>query len=236
MANLSEDIQCAKSDTRPPMLDWTGFALRATNIKLQGLLKDIYTLINHYTDAKDIWDNVKMLLEGSELTKEDRELQLVVVLNVQGRHNRGQGTNPRGGGVAGMGEFRTELGMLIQVKQDRKHDEIERKNLLIANDNLIVECLSKEVFSVATYSELNVTRFTELHVANTIVEARCLELEAELSTLRNKSHNDNHNELVNWFSNLEKTNDPVPPSTGVNRCTDASGSQQKVSLKNYESC
>ncbi|GKC69790.1 hypothetical protein Tco_1115673 [Tanacetum coccineum] len=33
-------------------------------------------VINHYTDAKDIWDNVKMLLEGSELTKEDRESQL----------------------------------------------------------------------------------------------------------------------------------------------------------------
>ncbi|GJW65685.1 retrovirus-related pol polyprotein from transposon TNT 1-94 [Tanacetum coccineum] len=41
-----------------------------------GLPKDIYSLINHYTDAKDIWDNVKMLLEGSELTKEDRESQL----------------------------------------------------------------------------------------------------------------------------------------------------------------
>nr|GEY69331.1 hypothetical protein [Tanacetum cinerariifolium] len=41
-----------------------------------GLPKDIYILINHYTDAKDIWDNVKMLLEGSELTKEDRESQL----------------------------------------------------------------------------------------------------------------------------------------------------------------
>ncbi|GJV74271.1 hypothetical protein Tco_1494266 [Tanacetum coccineum] len=40
------------------------------------LPKDIYTLINHYTEAKDIWDNVKMLLEGSELTKEDRESQL----------------------------------------------------------------------------------------------------------------------------------------------------------------
>ncbi|GJU31399.1 hypothetical protein Tco_1174988 [Tanacetum coccineum] len=33
-------------------------------------------IVNHYTDAKDIWDNVKMLLEGSELTKEDRESQL----------------------------------------------------------------------------------------------------------------------------------------------------------------
>nr|GEU37616.1 retrovirus-related Pol polyprotein from transposon TNT 1-94 [Tanacetum cinerariifolium] len=50
--------------------------IRATNILLQGLPKDIYTLINHYTNAKDIWDNVKMLLEGSELTKEDRESQL----------------------------------------------------------------------------------------------------------------------------------------------------------------
>nr|GEX78706.1 hypothetical protein [Tanacetum cinerariifolium] len=86
---------------------------------------------------------------------------------------------------------------------DRKHDKIERKNLLIANDNLIAECLSKEVFYVATNSELNVSRFTKMHVAKTIVEEHCLELEAELSDLRDKSHNDNHNELVNWFSNLE---------------------------------
>ncbi|GJV98334.1 hypothetical protein Tco_1553586 [Tanacetum coccineum] len=145
MANLSEDIQCAGPEYRPPILDRTDFAIwqqrirlycrgkengvnilksidegpfqmgtfretlaegnegalhlgperprvysdlspedkdrynadiRATNILLQGLPKDIYSLINHYTDAKDIWDNVKMLLEGLELTKEDRESQL----------------------------------------------------------------------------------------------------------------------------------------------------------------
>ncbi|GJX29787.1 hypothetical protein Tco_0237866, partial [Tanacetum coccineum] len=34
------------------------------------------TLINHNIEAKAIWDNVKMLLAGSELTKEDRESQL----------------------------------------------------------------------------------------------------------------------------------------------------------------
>ncbi|GJX82487.1 retrovirus-related pol polyprotein from transposon TNT 1-94 [Tanacetum coccineum] len=50
--------------------------VRATNIVLQGLPKDIYKLINHNIDAKAIWDNVKMLLAGSELTKEDRESQL----------------------------------------------------------------------------------------------------------------------------------------------------------------
>nr|GEU97378.1 retrotransposon protein, putative, Ty1-copia subclass [Tanacetum cinerariifolium] len=55
---------------------------------------------------------------------------------------------------------------------DRKHDEIERKNLLIANDNLTAECLYKEVFYVAMNFELNVSRFTKMHVAHTIVEAQ----------------------------------------------------------------
>nr|GEZ29249.1 hypothetical protein [Tanacetum cinerariifolium] len=44
-----------------------------------------------------------------------------------------------------------------------------------------------------------------MHVANTIVEARCLELKVKLSNLRDKSHHDNHDELVNRFSNLEVT-------------------------------
>ncbi|GJS65259.1 hypothetical protein Tco_0679823 [Tanacetum coccineum] len=51
-----------------------------------------------------------------------------------------------------------------------KHDEIERKNLLIANDNLIVDCLSKEVFYIATNYELTVSRFTEMHEAHTILK------------------------------------------------------------------
>nr|GEW50643.1 hypothetical protein [Tanacetum cinerariifolium] len=86
--------------------------------------------------------------------------------------------------------------LLATFAQQKKHDEIERKNLLITNDNLIAECLSKEVFSVATNFKLNVARFTEMHVANTIVETRCLELEAELSNLRDKSHNDNHDDKM----------------------------------------
>ncbi|GJW98015.1 hypothetical protein Tco_0179823 [Tanacetum coccineum] len=111
---------------------------------------------------------------------------------------------------------------------NRKHDEIERKNLLIANDNLIADCLSKEVFYIATNSELTVSRFTEMHEAHTIVQTRCLELEAELSKLRDKVKKDDHTELVKCFSNLEVNhlnlqlkyqnlkesfgNDPSPPA------------------------
>nr|GFA49640.1 hypothetical protein [Tanacetum cinerariifolium] len=65
------------------------------------------------------------------------------------------------------------------------------------------ECVTHKVFSVATKSEQNVARFAEMHVANTSVEARCLALEAELATLRDKSHQENQGELIKHFSKLE---------------------------------
>ncbi|GJW84922.1 hypothetical protein Tco_0158067 [Tanacetum coccineum] len=37
---------------------------------------DIYTLINHYQTAKEIWDRVKELMEGTEMTKQERESML----------------------------------------------------------------------------------------------------------------------------------------------------------------
>nr|GEW35201.1 hypothetical protein [Tanacetum cinerariifolium] len=203
MANLSEDIQCVGSDTRPPMLDRTDFApwqqrirletltegaegalhlgperprvysdltseekdrynadIQATNILLQRLPKDIYSLINHYTDAKDIWENMKMLLEGSELTKEDCESQLnqatiqdgkVVIQNVQGRQNRGQGNNARGAGAgaAGSGGAQNRVGyanpeyfkdkMLLMQAQENGVTLDEERLLFIAGgqDNVV---------------------------------------------------------------------------------------------------
>nr|GEX51986.1 integrase, catalytic region, zinc finger, CCHC-type, peptidase aspartic, catalytic [Tanacetum cinerariifolium] len=47
------------SDLSPEEKDRYNADIWVTNILLQGLPKDIYTLINHYTDAKDIWDNHK---------------------------------------------------------------------------------------------------------------------------------------------------------------------------------
>ncbi|GJY78790.1 retrovirus-related pol polyprotein from transposon TNT 1-94 [Tanacetum coccineum] len=113
---------------------------------------------------------------------------------------------------------------------NRKNDEIEQKNLLVANDNLIADCLSKEVFYIATNSELTVSRFIEIHEAHTIVQTHCLELEAELSKLRDKVQKDDHTELVKRFSNLESVKprvlapgryaidvEPIPPQNRNNR-------------------
>nr|GEW28916.1 retrotransposon protein, putative, Ty1-copia subclass [Tanacetum cinerariifolium] len=74
--HLGPERRRVYSDLSPEEKDRYNDDIKETNILLQGLPNDIYTLINHYTDAKDIWDNVKMLLEGLELTKEDWESQL----------------------------------------------------------------------------------------------------------------------------------------------------------------
>nr|GEV11004.1 retrovirus-related Pol polyprotein from transposon TNT 1-94 [Tanacetum cinerariifolium] len=87
---------------------------------------------------------------------------------------------------------------------DKKSAEIERKNLLIENENLIVDCLSNEVFYTATNYVLTVSRFSEMHNAYTVVQARCLELEAEISKLKHKIQKDDHSEMLKCFSNLEE--------------------------------
>ncbi|GJV72392.1 retrovirus-related pol polyprotein from transposon TNT 1-94 [Tanacetum coccineum] len=98
---------------------------------------------------------------------------------------------------------------LDQSIVDRKHDAIERKNLLLEHDNIIADCLLKEVFYVASNSELNVVRFTEMQKAHHVVKTRCLELEVELSNLRDDIRKDNYNDLLNRFSNLKESVDTL---------------------------
>nr|GEZ17660.1 hypothetical protein [Tanacetum cinerariifolium] len=86
---------------------------------------------------------------------------------------------------------------------NRKCEEIEQKNLLITNDTLISNCLSKEVFYIAMNSELNVSRFSEMHNAYTVVQARCLELETEFSKLKNKIQKDDHDVMNNREVHLD---------------------------------
>ncbi|GJY85479.1 hypothetical protein Tco_0499505 [Tanacetum coccineum] len=45
--------------------------LRAANLVLQGFPPDVYSLINHHRVAKDIWDIVKLLIQGTSLTKQE---------------------------------------------------------------------------------------------------------------------------------------------------------------------
>ncbi|GJT02762.1 hypothetical protein Tco_0823931 [Tanacetum coccineum] len=50
--------------------------LKATNIVLQGLPLDVYAIINHHKVAKEIWDRVKLLIQGTSLSLQKQECKL----------------------------------------------------------------------------------------------------------------------------------------------------------------
>ncbi|GJX29780.1 hypothetical protein Tco_0237859 [Tanacetum coccineum] len=50
--------------------------VQATNINIHGLLPDVYALVNHQEAAKDIWDRVKLLMKGTELSYQECECRL----------------------------------------------------------------------------------------------------------------------------------------------------------------
>ncbi|GKE34861.1 hypothetical protein Tco_1454183 [Tanacetum coccineum] len=50
--------------------------LKATNIVLQGLPPDVYATVNHHKVAKEIWDRVKLLMQGTKLSLQEKECKL----------------------------------------------------------------------------------------------------------------------------------------------------------------
>ncbi|GJR91471.1 hypothetical protein Tco_0215482 [Tanacetum coccineum] len=90
-----------------------------------------------------------------------------------------------------------------QKAMDKKCDEIERKNLLIENENLIDDCLFKEVFYTAINYVLTISRFSEMHDAYTVAQNQIVELEAEISNLKHKIQKHDHDVMIKHFSKLE---------------------------------
>ncbi|GKE23635.1 hypothetical protein Tco_1435147 [Tanacetum coccineum] len=47
--------------------------VKDTNIILQGLPPEIYALVSNHRIAKDLWERIKLLMQGTSLTKQERE-------------------------------------------------------------------------------------------------------------------------------------------------------------------
>ncbi|GKD83679.1 hypothetical protein Tco_1350518 [Tanacetum coccineum] len=47
--------------------------IKAINIILQGLPTEIYALVSQHRVAKDLWEKIKLLMQGTSLTKQERE-------------------------------------------------------------------------------------------------------------------------------------------------------------------
>ncbi|GKC20399.1 retrovirus-related pol polyprotein from transposon TNT 1-94, partial [Tanacetum coccineum] len=53
-----------------------GCDIKATNIILQGLPPEVYALVSNHKVAKELWERIQLLMQGTLLTKQDRECKL----------------------------------------------------------------------------------------------------------------------------------------------------------------
>lgn len=80
-------------------------------------------------------------------------------------------------------------GMENMVQQNAivlKSCEIERKNILITNENLIARCIAQDVYYTATDSALSASQFHDLSIAFNVAKNRVIELEAKNLKLHEK--------------------------------------------------
>ncbi|GJT29536.1 retrovirus-related pol polyprotein from transposon TNT 1-94 [Tanacetum coccineum] len=53
-----------------------GCDIKATNIILQGLPPEVYALVSNHKVAKELWERIQLLMQGTSLTKQERECKL----------------------------------------------------------------------------------------------------------------------------------------------------------------
>ncbi|GJZ02818.1 hypothetical protein Tco_0520779 [Tanacetum coccineum] len=74
--NFIESIKKHRPVSRPSLRGDYDCDVQATNIVLQGLPPDVYTLVNHCQSAKDIWERIKLLMKDTELSYQECECKI----------------------------------------------------------------------------------------------------------------------------------------------------------------
>ncbi|GKB21954.1 hypothetical protein Tco_0855877 [Tanacetum coccineum] len=92
MTTLADKAILSGADNRPPMLEkdmprkyseltpadaiQANCDVKATNIILQGLPPEVFALVSNHKVAKELWERIQLLMQGTSLTKQERECKL----------------------------------------------------------------------------------------------------------------------------------------------------------------
>nr|GFC12768.1 hypothetical protein [Tanacetum cinerariifolium] len=52
--------------------------VKATNIIIQGLPPEVYVLVSTHKVTKELWERIQMLMQGTSLTKQEREFGTIL--------------------------------------------------------------------------------------------------------------------------------------------------------------
>nr|GEY59839.1 hypothetical protein [Tanacetum cinerariifolium] len=71
-----EEMQTKYSELSTTEAIQAHYDVKATNIILQGLPSEVYALVSTHKVAKELWERIQMLMQGTSLTKQERKCKL----------------------------------------------------------------------------------------------------------------------------------------------------------------
>ncbi|GJW06155.1 putative ribonuclease H-like domain-containing protein, partial [Tanacetum coccineum] len=197
--------------------------LKATNIILQGLPPDVYALVNHHRVAKDLWERVQLLMQGTSLTKQERECKLYDEFD-KFAHIKKEMLN----------QYYLRFAQLINdmnvYKMTLQQFQVNTKFL-----NSLLSEWSKFVTDVKLVRDLYTTNFDQLHAyleqheihANETPQAEFPQLDSRLAVPVFMPGDDPLNKMMSFLSTVISTLQGRNSSdaTGMGTCAYASGSR-----------
>nr|GEW76981.1 hypothetical protein [Tanacetum cinerariifolium] len=125
--------------------------LKETNIILQGLPSDVYSLVNHHKVSKDLWERVQLLMQGTLLTKQEMKCKMYDAFD-KFAHIKGESIH----------QYYLRFTQLIN---DMNIYKIKLEQFLVNTkflNSLLPECI-KFVMDVKLVRDLHTTNFDQLH-------------------------------------------------------------------------
>ncbi|GJU49946.1 retrovirus-related pol polyprotein from transposon TNT 1-94 [Tanacetum coccineum] len=192
MANLSKDIQCVDSDTRPPMLDRTNFASWKQRIPLYFRGKEDGVNILESIDVEPI----------PPRNRNNREVHLDYLKHLKE-------------------SVETLREIVKEAKVERPLDR------LLSSACLYTKHSQELLEYVIGTCPKDFNKRDKKHASTPLTKKKQVTFEDQCETLNNNTHK--HVEQLN----IQKTNVPVIPSTGVNSCYSKHMMGDRSRLRNF---
>nr|GEU62466.1 hypothetical protein [Tanacetum cinerariifolium] len=172
--------------------------------------------------AKEIWDRVKLLIKGPELSLQERDSKLYNEFDTFTSRRNNSLIDDIDAFDSDCDEAPSASIVLMaklfaydfDVLSERKYFELKHKELFIENDRLLEHIICQDVMCIAMHADLenkcvlhandDNINYAEMEKSYIDEYSRCLELEVELSKKKDMVENAVYNELSNKCSRLEK--------------------------------
>ncbi|GJW73419.1 hypothetical protein Tco_0132789, partial [Tanacetum coccineum] len=178
--------------------------VKATNIILQGLSPEVYALVSNHRIAKELWEIIQLLMQGTSLTKQERECKLYDEFD-KFDYKKGETLHDfylRFSLLLNdMNIYNVKLEQFQAVEQQRlesKTFEVKMNQVLNENELLLEQVINNNIVNtIMNYSMDNAS--VNVHECE-----KCLKIETELLNKKDFVEKEIYDKLFRSFTTLEK--------------------------------